>query len=165
MDALQLALRCSGLLMRTMHKLSDPLRREEEAVPKDSDSTNEIDALEAAQPEPVISETEAEKHFDGLDDDNDNDPNLLSESDAATLEIEEGSPYIQSEPEQFGALMDGAQTEDMAEENRSLVWSLLKQIRPGMDLSKVTLPTFILEPRSFLEKLADFYYHVDLLKE
>jgi len=25
------------------------------------------------------------------------------------------------------------------------------------------LPTFILEPRSFLEKLADFYFHVDLL--
>ncbi len=37
------------------------------------------------------------------------------------------------------------------------------QVRPGMDLSKVVLPTFILEPRSFLEKLADFYYHSDLL--
>jgi hypothetical protein len=32
-----------------------------------------------------------------------------------------------------------------------------------MDLSKVTLPTFILEPRSFLEKLADYYFHADLL--
>lgn len=32
---------------------------------KDSDSTNDIDALEAPQPEPIISETEAEKHFDG----------------------------------------------------------------------------------------------------
>lgn len=39
----------------------------------------------------------------------------------------------------------------------------LFQLRPGMDLSKVVLPTFILEPRSFLEKLADFYYHIDLL--
>jgi hypothetical protein len=37
------------------------------------------------------------------------------------------------------------------------------QVRPGMDLSKVTLPTFILEPRSFLEKLADYYFHADLL--
>uniref|UniRef100_A0A915BDP9 PH domain-containing protein n=2 Tax=Parascaris TaxID=6254 RepID=A0A915BDP9_PARUN len=164
MDALQLALRCSGLLMRTMHKLSDAPRKEEEAVQKDSDSTNDIDALEAPQSEPIISETEAEKHFDGLDDDNDNDANVQSESDAATLEIEEGSLYLPSEPEQFGALVDGAQTEDMGDENKSLVWSLLKQVRPGMDLSKVTLPTFILEPRSFLEKLADFYYHVDLLK-
>ena len=32
-----------------------------------------------------------------------------------------------------------------------------------MDLSKVTLPTFILEPRSFLDKLADYYYHANYL--
>jgi hypothetical protein len=34
-----------------------------------------------------------------------------------------------------------------------------------MDLSKVVLPTFILEPRSFLEKLADYNYHIDFLAE
>ncbi|VDK45296.1 unnamed protein product [Anisakis simplex] len=168
MDALSLTLRCSGLLMRTMHRLSD--KREEGGITqKDSDSVNEIidaDALEvSAPPEVVISETEAEKHFDGLDDDNDNDNNLPSENDAVTVEMEKGSTYKQSEPEQLGALMDSVQTEDMGDENKSLVWSLLKQVRPGMDLSKVTLPTFILEPRSFLEKLADFYYHVDLLKD
>ena len=39
------------------------------------------------------------------------------------------------------------------------------QVRPGMDLSKVALPTFILEPRSFLDKLSDYYYHADLLSE
>ncbi len=42
---------------------------------------------------------------------------------------------------------------------------LLKQVRPGMDLSKVVLPTFILEPRSLLEKLSDYYYHCDILEE
>lgn len=64
---------------------------------------------------------------------------------------------------QFNNKPEFAQTEDLADENKSLIWSLLKQVRPGMDLSRVTLPTFILEPRSFLEKLADFYYHVDIL--
>lgn len=39
------------------------------------------------------------------------------------------------------------------------------QVRPGMDLSKVVLPTFILEPRSFLDKLSDYYYHSDILSE
>ncbi|KAL1492770.1 hypothetical protein ABEB36_010969 [Hypothenemus hampei] len=34
-----------------------------------------------------------------------------------------------------------------------------------MDLSKVVLPTFILEPRSFLDKLSDSYYHVDILTQ
>ncbi|UYV62738.1 OSBPL8 [Cordylochernes scorpioides] len=58
---------------------------------------------------------------------------------------------------------DAGQTEEVAEENKSLIWSLLKQVRPGMDLSKVVLPTFILEPRSFLDKLTDYYYHADIL--
>lgn len=53
--------------------------------------------------------------------------------------------------------------EELAEENKSLIWCLVKQVRPGMDLSKVVLPTFILEPRSFLDKLSDSYYHADIL--
>lgn len=55
--------------------------------------------------------------------------------------------------------------ETVSEENKGLIWSLLKQLRPGMDLSKVVLPTFILEPRSFLDKLSDYYYHADLLSQ
>lgn len=34
-----------------------------------------------------------------------------------------------------------------------------------MDLSKVVLPTFILEPRSFLDKLSDSFYHVDIISQ
>ncbi|CAB1346231.1 unnamed protein product [Coregonus sp. 'balchen'] len=58
-----------------------------------------------------------------------------------------------------------SKTETVSEENKSLIWTLLKQVRPGMDLSKVVLPTFILEPRSFLDKLSDYYYHADFLSE
>ena len=57
----------------------------------------------------------------------------------------------------------GDQTEEFSEENKSIVWFLMKQVRPGMDLSKVVLPTFILEPRSFLDKLSDYYYHADII--
>ena len=32
-----------------------------------------------------------------------------------------------------------------------------------MDLSRVVLPTFILEPRSFLDKISDYYYHADII--
>ena len=55
------------------------------------------------------------------------------------------------------------QTEEFSEENKSIVWFLMKQVRPGMDLSKVVLPTFILEPRSFLDKISDYYYHADII--
>lgn len=41
----------------------------------------------------------------------------------------------------------------------------MKQVRPGMDLSKVVLPTFILEPRSFLDKLSDSFYHADIISQ
>jgi hypothetical protein len=47
-------------------------------------------------------------------------------------------------------LGDAGQTEEVAEENKSLIVHLLKQVRPGMDLSKVILPTFILEQKKKL---------------
>ena len=71
--------------------------------------------------------------------------------------------YVLDENEELGDAVDNTQTEELEGENKSLVWMLLKQVKPGMDLSKVVLPTFILEPRSFLDKLSDYYYHADLL--
>jgi hypothetical protein len=40
---------------------------------------------------------------------------------------------------------------------------LIAQLRKGTDLSRVTLPTFVLEPRSLLEKFTDFMSHPDLV--
>lgn len=39
---------------------------------------------------------------------------------------------------------------------------IISQLRPGADLSRVVLPTFILEPRSMLERITK-YVHVDRL--
>lgn len=49
--------------------------------------------------------------------------------------------------------------EVLDEEPKSLILSLIKQYRPGVDLSRIALPTFVLEPRSLLEKLTDFLAH------
>lgn len=35
--------------------------------------------------------------------------------------------------------------------------------RIGMDLQKVSFPTFVLEPRSMLERITDFLSHPDLI--
>ncbi|KAL1303717.1 hypothetical protein AAFC00_007067 [Neodothiora populina] len=40
---------------------------------------------------------------------------------------------------------------------------IISQLRPGADLSRVTLPTFILEPRSMLERITNFMSHPDTL--
>ncbi|XP_051049421.1 oxysterol-binding protein-related protein 5 isoform X2 [Phodopus roborovskii] len=74
-----------------------------------------------------------------------------------------GTTYVEQVQEELGELDETSQVETVSEENKSLMWVLLRQLRPGMDLSRVVLPTFVLEPRSFLSKLSDYYYHGDLL--
>ncbi|XP_006893280.1 PREDICTED: oxysterol-binding protein-related protein 5 isoform X2 [Elephantulus edwardii] len=77
--------------------------------------------------------------------------------------VRRGTTYMEQTSEELGELGEASQVETVSEENRSLMWVLLRQLRPGMDLSRVVLPTFVLEPRSFLSKLSDHYYHADLL--
>lgn len=67
------------------------------------------------------------------------------------------------EKEGEGVPIDAEGAEVLEAEPRNLLISLLSQLRIGMDLSRVTLPTFILEPKSFLEKLTDFMTHPDLV--
>lgn len=47
------------------------------------------------------------------------------------------------------------------ESHGSVVTHLLSQVKIGMDLTKVALPTFILERRSLLEMYADYFAHPD----
>uniref|UniRef100_A0A183BSL3 Oxysterol-binding protein n=1 Tax=Globodera pallida TaxID=36090 RepID=A0A183BSL3_GLOPA len=50
---------------------------------------------------------------------------------------------------------------DVNKQHGSVLMHLLSQVSVGMDLTKVTLPTFILERRSLLEMYADFFAHPD----
>src|SRR5438876_685851 len=53
---------------------------------------------------------------------------------------------------------------DSSDENEgSIISSLIAQLRVGMDLSRVTFPTFVLEPRSMLERITDFMSHPELI--
>ncbi|KAG9352430.1 hypothetical protein JZ751_020844 [Albula glossodonta] len=100
---------------------------------------------------------------------NENGGRLTEESDVdQSDDLSPGlqaTAYVEQTQEEMGEAGEAAQVETVSEENKSLIWTLLKQLRPGMDLSKVVLPTFILEPRSFLDKLSDYYYHADLLSQ
>ncbi|MCJ1273023.1 hypothetical protein MMC21_000812 [Puttea exsequens] len=48
-------------------------------------------------------------------------------------------------------------------EQGNVLSHIISQLRPGADLSKVTLPTFILEPRSMLERITNFMAHPETL--
>lgn len=54
-------------------------------------------------------------------------------------------------------------TSILDENEGSIILSLISQLRVGMDLHKVTFPTFVLEPRSMLERITDFMSHPDLI--
>ncbi|RDB29313.1 Oxysterol-binding C23B6.01c [Hypsizygus marmoreus] len=69
-----------------------------------------------------------------------------------------------------GSIEDGPPTDTdpddtsiLDDDEGSIITSLISQLRVGMDLSRVTFPTFVLEPRSMLERITDFMSHPDLI--
>ena len=46
--------------------------------------------------------------------------------------------------------------------HRSVIFHILSQLRLGMDLTRISLPAFMLERRSLLEMVAEFLAHPDL---
>ncbi|KAB1270288.1 Oxysterol-binding protein-related protein 8 [Camelus dromedarius] len=195
MDALELALKCSSLLKRTMiregkeHELSISsesthvtlygLLRANNLHSGDNFQLNDSEIERQHFKDQDMYSDKSDKENDQEHDESDNEVMGKSEeSDTDTSERQDDS-YIEPEPveplkettyteqshEELGEAGEASQTETVSEENKSLIWTLLKQVRPGMDLSRVVLPTFILEPRSFLDKLSDYYYHADFLSE
>lgn len=76
-----------------------------------------------------------------------------------------GSHPVQSSNSQDKA-PEGASaddTEELDDEPKNMLLALVGQLRVGMDLSKITLPVFVLEPRSMLERVTDFHSHPELL--
>ncbi|XP_024299754.1 oxysterol-binding protein-related protein 11 [Oncorhynchus tshawytscha] len=69
---------------------------------------------------------------------------------------------IDGEDEVEDAFTEKEEELGAVEEERSVILHLLSQLKLGMDLTRVVLPTFILEKRSLLEMYADFMSHPDL---
>ncbi|XP_005742301.1 oxysterol-binding protein-related protein 11 [Pundamilia nyererei] len=69
---------------------------------------------------------------------------------------------IDAEDELEDSFTDKEEDLGAVEEERSVILHLLSQLKLGMDLTRVVLPTFILEKRSLLEMYADFMSHPDL---
>uniref|UniRef100_A0A6Q2ZG92 Oxysterol-binding protein n=1 Tax=Esox lucius TaxID=8010 RepID=A0A6Q2ZG92_ESOLU len=178
MDALELALSCSSL-----YKLTAKTGKDGD-ISSSSESSHILQLLQST----ALTDTEllhlANQHMenDGYSEKsehdaqedwdngaNENGGRLTEESDMdQSDELSPGlqaTAYVEQCQEEIGEAGEASQVETVSEENKGLIWTLLKQLRPGMDLSKVVLPTFILEPRSFLDKLSDYYYHANLLSE
>ncbi|RWS16720.1 Oxysterol-binding protein-related protein 8-like protein [Dinothrombium tinctorium] len=192
MDAIELSLRCSSFLARNMAQkepltpLTHNLSTDDGSPPQSASfSLNETEMEQHFQDHDLgdddahsdHEEHAHEKHSTDSDSDNTDVLENLRKLNVPGIRMKNGESqddtvvethYVENHNgEDLVPIADesGVQCEEVADENKSLLWSLLKQVRPGMDLSKVVLPTFILEPRSFLEKLTDYYYHCDILSK
>lgn len=58
--------------------------------------------------------------------------------------------------------VDGDQ-EQLDDEPKNIILEMIKQLKYGMELSKVTFPTFVLELRSMLERISDFMAHPEII--
>uniref|UniRef100_A0AAY5KRI2 Oxysterol-binding protein n=1 Tax=Esox lucius TaxID=8010 RepID=A0AAY5KRI2_ESOLU len=86
----------------------------------------------------------------------------LSATETNSFSGEEEEEEIDAEEEVEDAFTDTEEELGAVEEERSVILHLLSQLKLGMDLTRVVLPTFILEKRSLLEMYADFMSHPDL---
>ncbi|XP_029022115.1 oxysterol-binding protein-related protein 10 isoform X2 [Betta splendens] len=96
--------------------------------------------LRSAEPSPALrkkSLCHGAEHHPGLED---------------VSPAEEATDTEDNEEEDLGVLDD----------QRSVILHLLSQLKLGMDLTRVVLPTFILEKRSLLEMYANFMAHPDM---
>uniref|UniRef100_A0A8C6FW29 Oxysterol-binding protein n=1 Tax=Moschus moschiferus TaxID=68415 RepID=A0A8C6FW29_MOSMO len=182
LDALELALRCSSLLRLSACKQG----RDGEPGSSPDGSPSSLCGLPASGAihdqdlfplngssleHPLENDAFSDKSERGNAEESDtetHDHSRKSESGSDQPEApagpgRRGTSYVVQAHEQLGEQGEASQVETVSDENKSLMWVLLKQLRPGMDLSRVVLPTFVLEPRSFLNKLSDYYYHADLL--
>ncbi|XP_077100105.1 oxysterol-binding protein-related protein 10 isoform X2 [Siphateles boraxobius] len=75
---------------------------------------------------------------------------------------EEGMKPISPDEEVMDSDSNSEEDLGVLEDQRSVILHLLSQLKLGMDLTRVVLPTFILEKRSLLEMYANFMAHPDL---
>ncbi|KAM6497875.1 hypothetical protein JOM56_005823 [Amanita muscaria] len=79
---------------------------------------------------------------------------LFSQAGSLSSRTNDNKPPSDTEPDD---------TSILDENEGSIISSIISQLRVGMDLSRVTFPTFVLEPRSMLERITDFMSHPDLI--
>ncbi|XP_056376064.1 oxysterol-binding protein-related protein 10 isoform X2 [Hyla sarda] len=87
-------------------------------------------------------------------------PSMPKDYQILNQDFEAGPPEAEDE------LTDTEDNEEkdlgVMDDQRSVILHLISQLKLGMDLTKVVLPTFILEKRSLLEMYANFMAHPDM---
>uniref|UniRef100_A0A0R3RQD6 Oxysterol-binding protein n=1 Tax=Elaeophora elaphi TaxID=1147741 RepID=A0A0R3RQD6_9BILA len=130
-------------------------------VPPLSYSSSEDEFFDAETPSDDIL-SPSDDNSNGTDNPGHNSNPGKKNSQSRKKSIQE--PDFGDTNEDFDAAYEDTEEFDVGnvqQQHGSVLMHLLSQVSVGMDLTKVTLPTFILERRSLLEMYADFFAHPD----
>merc|ERR1719186_898243 len=104
--------------------------------------------------------------FEAVGDEGNGDSGSIQVVSAPVLPAQQVSPLTPSEMDYDALYEEEEDTEEVdMKSHGSVITHLLSQVRIGMDLTKIVLPTFILERRSLLEMYADFFAHPDIFTD
>ncbi len=70
---------------------------------------------------------------------------------------------LEDKPETCSESSTNSDGEEIEEAPRNIILGMISQVKIGMDLHRVPFPTFVLEPRSMLERITDFVSHPQLI--
>ncbi|XP_071035479.1 oxysterol-binding protein-related protein 9 [Parasteatoda tepidariorum] len=114
-------------------------------------------------PETSYSSSDEEDFFDANEETIGSIQNTSSETVVEETPTRRPSSTHKLTTQDYDALYEDEEEElGSLEGQGSVISHLLSQVKIGMDLTKVVLPTFILERRSLLEMYADFFAHPDI---
>lgn len=88
---------------------------------------------------------------------------MLDTTSASELNEETSKLHLEEKSEKTCESPNNSDGEEIEEEPRNIILGMISQIRIGMDLHRVPFPTFVLEPRSMLERITDFVSHPQLI--
>ncbi|XP_076338053.1 oxysterol-binding protein-related protein 9 isoform X1 [Tachypleus tridentatus] len=136
-------------------------------------TANAVSQLNQLFPETSYSSSEDDDFFDAAEDTVSSlqSPNghrtfvdAMESLEVVPVRAVEPEPLVDTRNINNDALYEDNDEEDLGslENQGSVISHLLSQVKIGMDLTKVVLPTFILEKRSLLEMYADFFAHPDI---
>uniref|UniRef100_A0A8C4GIL5 Oxysterol-binding protein n=1 Tax=Dicentrarchus labrax TaxID=13489 RepID=A0A8C4GIL5_DICLA len=158
MDALELALKCSSLLKRTMIRegkedMSTVGTGGEHSINfysllrahnihgfqfNDSDHLKDPD-LYSDKSDREGEQDHEESDPEGLEKSEESDSDTSERQDDSYIDLDPNehlreTPYLEQSHEELGEAGEAAQTETVSEENKSLIWTLLKQVRPALPI-------------------------------
>ncbi|CAH1773458.1 unnamed protein product [Owenia fusiformis] len=145
---------------------------EEAMLTAESSETSGLAPPSGPNDVPEVSYSSSEDEFFDADDEENSGASPSKQKHKTNKKVVEDSPeepktppvVIASEDDYYDDLYDDMEEDDLGSlsEHGSIISHLLSQVRLGMDLTKIVLPTFILEKRSLLEMFSDFLAHPDL---